>query len=76
VRRFFAFALLAVAPAVFAADAPALRGIETGDLDRSVAPCSDFHEFANGAWRAANPIPPSMSPLEPSLGAGRRPRSS
>ena len=39
---------------------PALRGIETGDLDRSVAPCTDFHEFANGAWRAANPIPPSM----------------
>ena len=59
-RRFGAVALLAVAPAVFAADAPALRGIETGDLDRSVAPCTDFYEFANGAWRAANPIPPSM----------------
>ncbi|HEX9187639.1 MAG TPA: hypothetical protein VGB87_11230, partial [Vicinamibacteria bacterium] len=59
-RRSFAVALLAVAPAVLAADAPPLRGIETGDLDRSVAPCSDFYEFANGAWRAANPIPPSM----------------
>jgi endothelin-converting enzyme/putative endopeptidase len=45
---------------VFAADAPARKGIETGDLDRSVAPCADFYEFANGAWRAANPIPPSM----------------
>jgi len=60
VRRSFAFALLAAAPAVLAADAPPLRGIETGDLDRSVAPCSDFYGFANGAWRAANPIPPSM----------------
>jgi putative endopeptidase len=60
VRRFGAVALLAVVPGVFAGDAPALRGIETGDLDRSVAPCSDFYEFSNGAWRAANPIPPSM----------------
>jgi endothelin-converting enzyme/putative endopeptidase len=39
---------------------PARKGIETGDLDRSVAPCVDFFEFANGAWRTANPIPPSM----------------
>ena len=59
-RRFGVAALLALAPAAFAADAPALRGVEAGDLDRSVAPCTDFYEFANGAWRAANPIPPSM----------------
>jgi putative endopeptidase len=60
VRRFGLAALLALAPGSFAADAPARKGIETGDLDRSVAPCADFYEFANGAWRAANPIPPSM----------------
>ena len=36
------------------------RGIEVSDLNRSVQPCSDFYEFANGSWRAANPIPPSM----------------
>ena len=59
-RRFGAAFLLALAPAAFAADAPARKGIETGDLDRSVAPCADFYEYANGAWRAANPIPPSM----------------
>ena len=52
-RRFGVAALLALAPAVFAADAPALNGVETGDLDRSVEPCADFYEFANGAWRAA-----------------------
>jgi endothelin-converting enzyme/putative endopeptidase len=57
-RRFGALALLAAAPVL--GDAPPGRGIETGDLDRSVAPCADFYEFANGAWRAANPIPPSM----------------
>jgi endothelin-converting enzyme/putative endopeptidase len=34
--------------------------VEPGDLDRKVDPCTDFYEFANGAWRAANPIPASM----------------
>ena len=46
--------------AAFAADPPAVKGIETGDLDRAVEPCTDFFEFANGAWRAQNPIPASM----------------
>jgi putative endopeptidase len=59
-RSLAAAALVALAPAAFAVDAPARKGIETGDLDRTVAPCTDFFEFANGAWRAANPIPPSM----------------
>src|SRR5215470_16663253 len=39
---------------------PPLRGIQLGDLDRKQDPCGDFYEYANGAWRAANPIPPSM----------------
>jgi endothelin-converting enzyme/putative endopeptidase len=60
VRRSGPLALLALAAAVSAADTPARKGIETGDLDRSVAPCTDFYEFANGAWRAGNPIPPTM----------------
>ena len=37
-----------------------LRGILTADLDRAANPCDDFFQFANGAWRAANPIPASM----------------
>src|SRR5512132_3377384 len=37
------------------------KGIELSDLDRKADPCTDFYEFANGAWRAANPIPASMS---------------
>jgi putative endopeptidase len=36
------------------------KGIEAGDLDRSVDPCTDFFQYANGSWRAQNPIPPSM----------------
>ncbi|HEY6190412.1 MAG TPA: M13 family metallopeptidase [Pyrinomonadaceae bacterium] len=39
---------------------PAQRGIEVSDLNRSVSACDDFYEFANGGWRAANPIPASM----------------
>ena len=57
--KILAIAFLAIAPAALAAD-PALRGIETGDLDRGVEPCADFFQFANGEWRRQNPIPPSM----------------
>jgi endothelin-converting enzyme/putative endopeptidase len=57
--KFLAAVVLAIAPAALAAE-PALRGIETADLDRSVEPCADFFQFANGEWRKQNPIPPSM----------------
>jgi putative endopeptidase len=33
------------------------KGIELADLDRAADPCADFDAFANGAWRAANPLP-------------------
>jgi putative endopeptidase len=33
------------------------KSIEVGDLDRSADPCTDFYAYANGAWRAAHPIP-------------------
>jgi putative endopeptidase len=37
-----------------------MKGIEVGDMDRSVKPCDDFFDYSNGAWRAQNPIPASM----------------
>jgi len=36
------------------------HGVVVADIDRAANPCTDFFEFANGAWRKANPIPASM----------------
>jgi len=39
---------------------PAQKGVEVGDIDQKADPCTDFFQYANGKWRAENPIPPSM----------------
>jgi endothelin-converting enzyme/putative endopeptidase len=39
---------------------PPQKGVEPADIDRKADPCNDFFQYANGAWRAANPIPASM----------------
>ena len=51
--------LVALLGAALAPSGPQ-KGIEPADINRAVEPCTDFYEFANGAWRAANPIPASM----------------
>jgi putative endopeptidase len=39
------------------------KGIEAGDVNRSVDPCNDFYEYANGTWRAQNPLPAGASKM-------------
>jgi len=51
---------LAIGLALVAAPAYALHGIDAGDIDRNAAACTDFFDFANGAWRASHPIPDYM----------------
>ncbi len=39
---------------------PAQRGVFIEDIDRKADACTNFFDYANGAWRAANPIPASQ----------------
>jgi putative endopeptidase len=62
----YAFAILAFTATLAAqttsapATAAAQRGVFAEDIDRNANACTDFYQYANGAWRAANPIPASM----------------
>jgi putative endopeptidase len=64
-------ALLAGANAAYA-DAPS---IHLEDMDKSVEACTDFYQYANGTWRAENPIPPSMSRWSRRWQAGEKAKS-
>jgi putative endopeptidase len=65
-RRYFAWTSFPLLITLFflsqvAFSQTALHGIDVNDLDRKVQPCDDFYDFANGTWRANNPIPASMT---------------
>jgi len=60
--RFITFltAIALCTTAVSATDNPLLHGVYLGDMDKSVSPCVDFFDYANGEWRKQNPIPATM----------------
>jgi putative endopeptidase len=37
------------------------HGFDLANLDRSVAPCDNFYQFADGGWLKANPVPAAYS---------------
>ncbi|HEX8499565.1 MAG TPA: M13 family metallopeptidase [Pyrinomonadaceae bacterium] len=43
------------------AKAESLPGFDLASIDRNAAACQDFNQFANGGWKAANPIPAAFS---------------
>jgi putative endopeptidase len=51
---------LLLATTLAAQTPPPERGGYLDDIDRKVDACTNFFDYANGAWRAANPIPASM----------------
>jgi len=53
------YLLLLLAAFTLSAQTPQ-RGVFMGDIDKSADACTNFFNYANGAWRAANPIPPTM----------------
>jgi endothelin-converting enzyme/putative endopeptidase len=71
--RFFTVLLLAATVGMGAyAQQAALKSIETSDLNTAVKPCDNFFDFANGTWRAQNPIPSSMDRWSRRWQAGER----
>src|SRR5437016_3799816 len=36
------------------------RGVFVEDINKNADACTNFFDYANGAWRTANPIPSSM----------------
>ncbi len=55
-----ALASLLLSATLLAQTPASQRGVFVDDIDRSADACSNFFDFANGAWRKANPIPASM----------------
>ena len=52
---------LAFAPLSRAADPPSASGVDLKAMDPTANACQNFYQYACGAWRKENPIPPDRS---------------
>ena len=60
-RKYILSVALLLSASVVLAQNAGLRGVDVSDIDRTTDPCTDFFQYANGTWRANNPIPASMT---------------
>jgi putative endopeptidase len=58
--RIAPLASLLLSATLFAQTPAPQRGVFADDIDRGADACANFFDYANGAWRKANPIPASM----------------
>jgi putative endopeptidase len=70
--RIAGLAVTLLAAASLAAQDVPQRGVFVDDIDRNASACTNFFDYANGAWRAANPIPASMQRWSRRWEAGER----
>ncbi len=59
-KYFVAFTLL-IAISVATTVGQSGHGYDLGSLDKDTPACTDFYQYANGGWLAANPIPAAYS---------------
>jgi putative endopeptidase len=60
-RKTFVAVLLLMAIAVATIFGQTGHGFDQASLDKNTAACTDFYQYANGGWLAANPIPGAYS---------------